>query len=489
MRWKTYLAAFSSIGLLQAAQAVDWYVATNGTGGGTSWADATSNLQGAINAASSATFDVVWVSNGVYETGGTKVGSLTNRIVINKAITVRSFNNDPTNTIIVGAGAALSAAAIRCVYISAGSLIGFTLTNGYTMATGSDDTYGGGVYCPSTTTPVISNCIIICNTSGTGGGAFYGTLRNCTLTRNTSYRAGGTYNANLYYCTLTGNAAVGVGGSEPRGGGAYGGSLNFCALISNTAYGIGGAFSYGGGMAEGTLNYCTLTGNSAGSYGGGTYNCSLSNCVLTGNSCSQTGGGASANAAKTANNCTFTGNWAGGGGGAYGMTLYNCTLNGNQAIGGYAYGGGASGCTLYNCTVTGNSAWPVQWFGYGGGVYNCTLYNCIVYFNNAMTSDPNYYGTVSFSQSCTTPLASGTGNTASNPMFITNGSGYGTSHVAGNYRLLENSPCINAGTNFTWMTDGSVTSKDLDGRVRLRYSVVDMGAYEHIRVGTIYSVH
>ena len=56
---------------------------------------------------------------------------------------------------------------------------------------------------------------------------------------------------------------------------------------------------------------------------------------------------------------------------------------------------------------------------------------------------------------------------------------------AGNYRLSANSPCVNTGTNQFWMTD----SCDLDGRTRICYGTVDMGAYERIYDGTIYTLH
>ena len=43
---------------------------------------------------------------------------------------------------------------------------------------------------------------------------------------------------------------------------------------------------------------------------------------------------------------------------------------------------------------------------------------------------------------------------------------------------------MNAGTNVAWMN----TAVDLDGRTRLRYGTVDMGAYELINAGTLYGV-
>jgi hypothetical protein len=153
------------------AASTNYYVATNGPGGAfTNWATAASNIQDAINVCSSG--DVVWVSNGVYNTGGMTnypTGTiLTNRVVINKIITVRSANNDPTNTIIMGAkdpgtpNGTNGPAAVRCVYITNGAwLIGFTITNGATMQTGgvANDSYGGGVFGEGS----VSNCIITGN--------------------------------------------------------------------------------------------------------------------------------------------------------------------------------------------------------------------------------------------------------------------------------------------------------------------------------------
>ncbi len=46
--------------------------------------------------------------------------------------------------------------------------------------------------------------------------------------------------------------------------------------------------------------------------------------------------------------------------------------------------------------------------------------------------------------------------------------------AAGDFRLLDTSPCINAGTNMPWMW----TATDLDGNPRIQYDVVDMGCYE-----------
>ena len=216
-------------------------------------------------------------------------------------------------------------------------------------------------------------------------------------------------------------------------------------------------------MVDGArLTGFTLTnGATQASYGeGGGAECEstnsiISNCVFAGNSASYAGGGA-----YNGNlwNCRLYGNFSQsyGGGAAYG-SRYNCLFESNSAY----YGGGCYYGNSYNCTIVGNTATN------GGGSYYGTLYNCIVYFNAAPSS--SNYSSGSFYYSDSAPVPSGTGNTAADPKFV--------DRSAGNYRLLSNSPCVNTGTNLSWMAG----ALDLDGRRRISrsYQRVDMGAYEY----------
>ncbi len=232
--------------------------------------------------------------------------------------------------------------------------------------------------------------------------------------------------------------------------------------------------NYGGGVRNCTLTNCVIAGNSSTNQGGGMYASVAYNCAIVSN-CSYNGGG-SYSAFLT--NCTIVGNVASNnGGGMYVSTLYNCTLVGNMAIG---VGGGSYYGTLYNCTLVGNSA-----SANGGGARNGILYNCIVYNNWTPDVNSNYYNS-SLTNCCTTPAQAGwaAGNITNDPIFVANGSGYGTNHVVGNYRLNANSPCVNTGTNQSWM----MNAVDLDGRMRIRYGTVDRGAYERIYDGTIYCI-
>jgi WD40 repeat protein len=208
-------------------------------------------------------------------------------------------------------------------------------------------------------------------------------------------------------CVITGNSGW---------SGAGGGTLYNCTLRGNSA-------QYGGGASGSTLYNCTLVDNRAGKAmehggGGGVYNSTLFNCTLTGNYTVYCRGGASLRS-----------------------TLINCTVTGNSAIGD---GGGAHGSTLINCTVTGNSA-----TGMGGGALQSTLYNCILYYNTAPIGANYFTGVIEDSTyleySCTTPLPiTGIGNIAEPPLFI--------DMAAGDFRLREDSPCIDAGINLIGAT-------------------------------------
>jgi hypothetical protein len=411
----------------------------------TSWGTAAANIQDAVDVAGVG--GTVFVTNGTYAAGGRATpDGATNRVAVDKTLTVRSVNG-PGVTVIQGQMPSATHGYMRCVYLTSGAtLVGFTLTNG---VAGN----GGGVWCGSTSA-VLTNCVLNGNSAfSAGGGAFGGTLNNCTLTGNSAWDGGGASGSTLNNCTLAGNS----------GSGASGCTLNNCTLSGNFGGGYNAASGYyfagnGGGTYFSTLNNCTLSSNSANGddpytgYGGGAYGGTLNNCTLSGNSADFFGGAASA---STLNSCTLSGNSAGAfGGGASGCTVNNSTLTGNSA----GTGGGAYGGTLNNCTLTGNSA------SYdGGGADYSTLNNCLVYFN---PSGGNYdpYSTLKYC--CTTPDPGGVGNITNAPLFV--------DYAGGNLRLQSNSPCINAGNNVY-----VVGSTDLDGNPRIVGGTVDIGAYEY----------
>ena len=169
----------------------------------TNWSTAATSIQDAVDVSTNG--DTVLVTNGVYQTGGSAYWvttyypnyTVSTRVVVTKAITVRSVSG-PAQTVIVGNLTdpfvyqytyQVWSASVRCVVLTNGATLdGFTLTNGYSAGGG-----GGGVSSPSTNS-MITNCIITHNTVdnfGGGGGAFSGTLNNCVLVANHAPSEGG----------------------------------------------------------------------------------------------------------------------------------------------------------------------------------------------------------------------------------------------------------------------------------------------------------
>ncbi len=449
-----------------------YYVSPSGVPSGNYYTD----IQSAVNASSAG--DLVLVSNGVYNSGGglTPGYVLTNRVVIINNITVRSVSG-PENTIILGneaIGGGTGDGAVRCVFMTSGSLSGFTLSNGFTSSSGSYDydQKGGGIWL--TNGCIIANCIISRNSADDGGGGVYcyygGTISDCIISGNSSYRGGGVY---CYYggsvsdCNISGNTAEYGGGVNCDNGG----SVSFCTISGNGAgfYG-GGTYCYSGG----TVFDCFISGNTS-EYGGGAFcDCggTVSDCTIIGNTAVYNGGGVSCDYGGTISGCTINGNTAEYGGGAYCKSsgaLTNCLICGMNTA---TYGGGSylkDGGEIYNCTIAGNNA-----SGYGGGICTTnggTVVNVIIYENQALLGNDNWRNYASgalFSYCCTTPtngLPGGNECIFDNPMFVIAGS---------DYHLLEISPCVDTGYNMPWM----IGANDLEGAPRIYNTIVDMGAFE-----------
>ena len=418
-----------------------------------------------------------------------------------KAITLRSTDpNDPNivaTTIIDCNGTELE--NHRGFYFHSGEdensvVEGLTITNGFNGS-------GGGILCIASS-PIIRNNIITGNKieydadGGAGIGCWYGAsplIVGNTISDNHCEPGGGGGGIRCYEAgtpTITGNIIA--GNSASQGGGIL---IDDCSPV--------------------VIN-CTITENSAGSQGGGMLisrrysktSPRISNCTFSGNSASVGGGmhnsnWRSAEWGPTLTSCTFNGNSAvSKGGGIYNMyttpTLINCAFTGNSAgnYGGGMYNSGYrsyapcsryNGPTLNNCTFSANSA-P------DGNALACDSYrqcypsdlqitNCILWDggNEIWVGDSSQ---ITITYSDIDGGYTGTGNIDADPLFID--PGYWDANgvwVDGDYHLLPDSPCIDAGDN---SVVPSSVSTDLDGWPRIINGTVDMGAYEYQGPRTIY---
>jgi len=417
---------------------------------------------------------------------------------LGRAITVRSTDpNDPNivaATIIDCNGS--SSDKHRGFYFHNGEdansiLNGFTITNGYHWS-------GGAIYCYKSG-PTIKSCII--------------------------------------------NRNISEGDDEDGGGGVGcfgepGPTITGCIISENSAISHHSGDGHGGGIlcrgCSPTITDCTIIGNSANASGGGIYigrlglaaaNTTINNCIITANN-ARTGGGINIQWSEPfihfIANCIITANKADYGGGVScavsSPTITNCTISGNSAI----EQGGAI-CFIYhsvsmimNCTISGNSSrHGGAFFCYGRGTAP-VIGNSIIWENTARFGSQMYLKTRG-SLGCRasvnhsdfqdsqdsvyiepgSTLNWGQGNIDADPCFVEGGywadacdpniivepNDPNAIWIEGDYHLLSDSLCIDAGDpNYV----AGPNETDLDGNARVvdgdndGNSVVDMGAYERM---------
>lgn len=397
--------------------------ANGGNASGSSWLNASNDLQLIID--QSASGDEVWVASGYYR----PVRLFSNTATI-------SLNNRQ-NSFVLKNG----------VKVYGGFFGNETLLSQRSWQ--SNQTYLDGDI--GTYNDSSDNCYSVVRSIGAVGDA----LLDGFLVRNGNADGGA---ANLY-----------------SGGGIYiyqsSPSIRNCRFIDNRALN-GGALYCGNGSAP-TIANCEFQSNTAIDKGGavsayipGSYK--MSRCWFGGNKAAS--GGAIANEYGTSTvsislkNCVFQGNYASAPGNSGGGAVYNYTDIHSQYV---------------NCTFAGNRA-----ASYGGAIFTISngtdsLKNCIVWGNQASTSGNNlidtFGATLTVAYSIIEGGSGGTGNSASHPGFIFPRPASFAPTLSGNYRLLPCSPAVDSGNNAYLTANDNL---DFWGNARIQHTYVDKGAYE-----------
>ncbi len=316
----------------------------------------------------------------------------------------------------------------------------------------------------STDSPIDVNGSSVSNLGGAGLWASYSspTISNCTISGNFGFNGVGIYNwyssPVISNCIISGNSSTGG-----NGGGIY--NYYSESAITNSVF-SGNTSNTGGGMYNHSSSLlvianCTFSGNTSAA-GAGMYNNSssptITSCTFSGNNASSNGGGMFnfTSSSPKITNTIFLGNRAGTNGGG----IYNSNLD------------GPSSPKITNTTFSGNHA------NNAGGVMasvsgssSVVIANSIIWGNNSGLAGNTPTVTYSIVQGGHT----GTGNKNENPLFVAPSTA-STPFTDGDYRLLPDSPAIDAGNNES-IPEGIDT--DLDGNPRIFGSAVDMGTYEY----------
>ena len=310
--WLLSLPALSPVGYAQSIRYVK--PLASGTGSGSSWANASGDLQSQINAPG---VQQVWVAAGLYQPTSGRDRSISfamkngvalyggfagSETALNQRPGVNPLTGSPSSTTLSGDIGVAGNPSDNSYHVvnnpswldGTAILDGFVITGG--RADGGDSSSNGGGMYNNSSSPSLSNCSFVGNSASIYGGGMFNysisspILSNCSFLSNSASAGGGIAN---------------YSNSNP--------SLSNCSFLSNSASDGGGMYNLNG--SNPSLSNCSFVGNSASDFGGGMFiyyksNPSLSNCSFVGNSASNGGGMYNNSSSPSLSNCVVFGNGA-----------------------------------------------------------------------------------------------------------------------------------------------------------------------------------
>ncbi|MBN1885772.1 MAG: hypothetical protein JW876_09665 [Candidatus Krumholzibacteriota bacterium] len=488
---------------------VVWFVDVNATGAGTgtSWADAFTDPQSAIDAASA--WDSVWVAEGVYLHAGhdsVPVLRLAPDVVV-----LGGFQGVETAAVerVPGVYEAVLDGADAAWHVVVGAegavFDGFTIQGGNADGTGVDRR-GGGVHL-SGVGMRIANCVIRNNSADQAGGGLSAwndrsLVIGCRFTANTMPQESGLGGGGCFLsgcetevngCTFDLNETETDGGALCIDEGSP--TVLWCRLELNTAS-SGGAVHVDGANSSNNhpiFSGCLFEGNSA-TYGGGVdlFECvvTIDNCTFGENVVLQGGGAIYANRSTPAisNTGFFANDGTNSTGGVFLLshfgalraTIHNCIFVDNRSTNGW---GGGLYCHGTSPAIT-SSTFSANRSLNGGGICNYEAFpeitDCIVFGNidsdggaNDNPDMANMQNSMPMVTFCDIGIAAYdgvNGNFNLSPVFC--------SGISGSYFLSQTacgqaatSPCVDAGSN-------TAAALGLDSRTTRTDGVTDTGAVD-----------
>lgn len=416
----TYVLILITSSLLSAQSII--YVKQNGTGNGSSWINATGNLQAAIdNAYQQTPKGKVWVASGTYF--GDSIAT-NNAFTIKEGVNVYAGfeGNEPSNYDLSLRNFNLNTSILEGQNVQ--RVLGqdsvfndstiITVWDGFTIQNGYNSNEGGGVKLSA-----------------------YSKISNCIITNNTGRNGGG----------LWGDSTI----------------IFNCKIVNNTTTPYQGNYEVGGGLfiQNSHVVNCNISENYA-DFGGGfwTRYSTFVNCNFS-------------------NNSSSTNVYPGGAGAGYvwaGSTFINCLIANNTTTGHcggiYVHNWIDGPTDFINCDIVNNTNEGI-FMQYSSAHTNIT--NCIIWGNDTQIS-----GSTSRTITYSAVQGGASGNNNIDLSSANDGNDIGVSYVrfvdpdSSDFNLQLSSVCVNAGTN----TVQNIPAVDIGGNQRISNDVIDIGAYE-----------
>ena len=389
------------------------YVKAGASGNGTSWSNASGDLQAMIDA--SASGDQVWIVGGTYKPrpadrvnvresgfslkdGVGVLGGFIGQPGTEGNVTTRTAS--PSSTTLSGDIGRVGDRSDNCYHVifnnqsglsTATVLDGVVVTGGNSNGSSYFDERGGGIFLNGENVQFV-NCLLADNSATVAGGGIYAqgargmSLTNCQFVDNSSQRGGGMCLAELSTPQVS-NCLFRENTATYAGGGMYvqsatGLRLTDCRFLNNSAT---GSESFGGGLFV-----------TDGLFVGSGSNQQVSNCLFRENTATYAGGGMYVQGATglRLTDCQFVNNSGTSRGGGLGLQegsnqqVSNCSFRQNTVsdFGGGVYASKATGLSLTDCQFVDNSA-----MSRGGGLgllegSNQQVINCSFRQNTATNS-------------------------------------------------------------------------------------------------------